>query len=278
MTTTRIRLCDSPVDLMRLQDALELISSRFTDAAARPLGVASVNLDHLYHFGNAGDGHGVPLDDDESAPVEWLHLIDGAPIAAAASRTTHDHWPRLAGSDLIDPILACAGRSGATVGFLGGFTDTHAMLVPRLAVRHPSLRLVGCWAPAPTELADDDACRVIAGEIAARGVDVLVVCLGKPRQEHWIEQYGPLTGAHVLLAFGAVVDFLSGRIRRAPRWVADHGFEWAWRLGLEPRRLASRYLVRGPVEYVALRRSVTTIPGDAAAMSARALRTAGAYV
>ncbi len=109
-------------------------------------------------------------------------------------------------------------------------------------------------------------------------MNVLVVCLGKPRQEHWIEQYGPLTGAQVLLAFGAVVDFLSGRIRRAPRWVADHGFEWAWRLGLEPRRLARRYLVRGPVEYLALRRTPTTLPGDAPAMSAPVLSTAGAYV
>jgi GT2 family glycosyltransferase len=64
----------------------------------------------------------------------------------------------------------------------------------------------------------------------------------------------------VLLAFGAVVDFLAGRIRRAPVWVSAHGLEWAWRLMLEPKRLARRYLVDGPGAYLTLRMNSGVAP------------------
>ncbi len=63
----------------------------------------------------------------------------------------------------------------------------------------------------------------------------------------------------MLLAFGAVVDFLAGRVRRAPKWMADHGLEWAWRLMLEPRRLSRRYLVEDPPELVRLMRRARTM-------------------
>lgn len=78
--------------------------------------------------------------------------------------------------------------------------------------------------------------------------------LGKPRQELWIARHGAATGARVLLAFGAVLDFQAGRVPRSPEWIARSGLEWAWRLGREPRRLAARYLVDGPPAYRELRR------------------------
>lgn len=259
-TVTRVRLGGVPVDLLARSDAIDTISSRFGEAAGRPLGVASINLDHIHHFGDAARA-GRALHDGDDAPVEWLNLVDGAPLAAAARRITHHDWPRLAGSDLIDPVLGRAELAHSTVGFVGGTATTHELLVRRLALTHPVLRLAGCWAPERSELEDDDACRALALDISVHEVDMLIVCLGKPRQEHWIEQYGPTTGSHVLLAFGAVIDFLAGRIGRAPRWVAEHGMEWAWRLALEPRRLAHRYLVDGPPAYLAVRRSRGAIAG-----------------
>lgn len=110
----------------------------------------------------------------------------------------------------------------------------------------------------------------LADEIRQAAPDVLVVGLGKPRQELWIAEYGHLTGAKVLLAFGAVVDFLAGHVRRAPLWASSHGLEWAWRLMLEPRRLARRYLVEGPEAYVKLRTASSrdTAAGGAVASSA----------
>ena len=247
------------VDLVDRDEALDIVRTRAQSDHLPPLALASLNLDHIHHFGPGGRWAGT-LDRDRGSlvtlpsTIDWLNLIDGAPIAKQAHRLTGHAWPRLAGSDLADPILDLAEHTGLTVGFLGGSAETHALLTERLARTRPDLQVVGCWAPSREELSDPERSGRLADEVAARGVDILVVGIGKPRQELWIADYGTRTRARVLLAFGAVVDFLAGRVRRSPRWVARAGLEWAWRLLLEPRRLARRYLGQGPAAYLQVRR------------------------
>lgn len=255
---SRIVLGGSVVDLLEMHDALKRISDHLTNRADAPLAVASVNLDHVHHFGT-----GAPLAatlehlprGGSSEEVDWLHLIDGAPLAAHARRVTGRAWPRLAGSDLIEPILESAGLLGVRVGFLGGTEDTHERLRSQFALLRPTLQVAGYWAPSREAVSDPARSAALAGEIKNADIDLLVVGLGKPRQELWIAEYGAQTGATVLLAFGAVVDFLARRVRRAPHWVTVHGLEWAWRLAIEPTRLASRYLVDGPAAYLLVRRT-----------------------
>ncbi|QEO15042.1 WecB/TagA/CpsF family glycosyltransferase [Agromyces intestinalis] len=252
----RVRLGGVPVDLHAHADAIERIRRCSLTSGERPLGVVSVNLDHLHYFGERRILSGAfGLREGVHGDIRWLYLIDGAPIAAQARRTTGHAWPRLAGSDLIGPILAHAEADGVTVGFVGGAPEVRDRLTEALRAQYPRLDFRGVWSPTRAELLDVDASAAIAAEIAAAGVDLLVVCLGKPRQELWIDRFGAATGAKVLLAFGAVVDFLAGRVSRAPEWISSHGLEWAWRLMLEPKRLSKRYLVYGPGAYRTLRRS-----------------------
>lgn len=258
-SATRLFMGGVEVDLRTAEQALATIGDRAGQAL--PLAVASINLDHLHYFGAGGRWQGSLQAPQVSAGVpagvQWLNLIDGAPLASRASALTGTRWPRLAGSDLIHPILDNCQEHGLRVGFLGGTAATQLELMQRLAQRRPDLVVARCWAPSRSALADPAANRALAAEIAGAEVDVLVVGLGKPRQELWIAEYGPDTGAGVLLAFGAVVDFLAGRIQRAPSWASSNGLEWAWRLSLEPRRLARRYLLQGPPAYVRLRRRST---------------------
>jgi exopolysaccharide biosynthesis WecB/TagA/CpsF family protein len=247
-----VTVASTPVDLIGQHEALDLLVSRAQDAAALPLAVVSINLDHIHHFGTGSRWLGT-LDRPDTS-VEWLNLIDGAPIVAAVRRQTGSSWPRLAGSDLIGPLLDRATTEGLSVGFFGGSPATHDLLRERMASERPDLTIAGYWAPSRDELSDPLRSAELAKSIEAAGVDILVVSLGKPRQELWISQHGAATGARVLLAFGAVVDFLAGRVDRAPAFVARVGMEWAWRLMLEPRRLAHRYLIDGPPAYRALRR------------------------
>jgi exopolysaccharide biosynthesis WecB/TagA/CpsF family protein len=72
------------------------------------------------------------------------------------------------------------------------------------------------------------------------------VSLGKPRQEIWCARYAAASGAKVCLAFGAAPDFIAGTVSRAPEVLRASGLEWLYRLWLEPRRLARRYLLQGP--------------------------------
>lgn len=262
---SRIRLADLPVDLASESAALSLITERAKGTAGRPLAVVSVNLDHVHHFGGTSPLKGAfGLREGATADLEWLHLIDGAPIATMAERSTGRPWPRLAGSDLLAPVLRSAEAEQLSVGFIGGSSATHDQLRINLAREYPRLRLAGTWAPSRSELLDADRSLEIAREIRAASVDILAVCLGKPRQELWIDRFGAVSGASVLLAFGAAVDFLAGRVSRAPEWAISRGLEWAWRLLLEPKRLARRYLVQAPPAYARLRTTPARVDTDGA--------------
>ncbi|MDT9592543.1 WecB/TagA/CpsF family glycosyltransferase [Nocardioides zeae] len=263
----RITLCGCAVDLMELGPAVAAIASFDRTDPAPPLAVASVNLDHLTHFGGGSRWHGVLEESQARGRMRWLSLVDGAPIATRAEQVTGRHWPRLAGSDLTAPVLDALQAAGASVGFLGGSEATHERLRATLARTRPALRVAGTWAPTREVVSDPVASRALAAEIRASGTDVLLVGLGKPRQELWIAEHGHLTGARRLLAFGAVVDFLAGDVPRAPAWMAEHGLEWSYRLAKEPRRLARRYVVDGPLAYARLHRTAgsATDPAQAGA-------------
>ncbi|MFL4473469.1 WecB/TagA/CpsF family glycosyltransferase [Paeniglutamicibacter sp. MACA_103] len=281
----RVDLAGIVIDLLQQQDAVaRIIDHSATGGSSgqdrlRPLSVVSANLDHIVQFGDGGRWHGVLGDslrptlplrsmhadasvEARSDTMEWLTLLDGAPLVAQSNRLTGGSWPRLAGSDLIGPILDGAERAGLSVGFLGGSVAIQDELSRTLAEHRPQLNVSGFWSPARSELEDHEASVALADAIHRTDTDILVVGLGKPRQELWMASYGTLTGARTLLAFGAVVDFLAGAVKRAPTWISDKGLEWAWRLGAEPRRMARRYLVNDPPGLLKIRRNSSVLEDD----------------
>jgi N-acetylglucosaminyldiphosphoundecaprenol N-acetyl-beta-D-mannosaminyltransferase len=86
--------------------------------------------------------------------------------------------------------------------------------------------------------------------------DLLFVALGSPKQETWIGQVAEQLRPTVAIGVGAGFDFIAGRAKRAPQWVARAGFEWLYRLAHEPRRLWRRYLVNDPKFAAVLLREV----------------------
>lgn len=214
--------------------------------------IGSINLDHLHHF---GEGRIELENEPKESGVDWIMLADGAPIARHASRVSRLEWPRLTGADLLPDILAMAQDEGLTVGFLGGTPESQEALRPVIAERYPTLPQTRFWAPEREVVDSAEGSRQLAAEIAAAGVDILNVALGKPRQELWIQRYGDETGARLLLAFGASADFLAGTVSRAPEWVQRNGLEWAYRLGQEPKRLARRYLIQAPPAWLKWRKA-----------------------
>jgi len=271
-----VQLGGVPVRLLGYETAVQEIMRRAVVPGIRPLGVCSANLDHIRHFGSGSPRQGTL---EQAASVEWMTLLDGAPLVAQTRRLTGASWPRLAGSDLIGPVLREAERLGVSVGFLGGSKQVQELLRRRLSRERPELRVAGYWAPDRSTITDGKSSLELAANIAESAPDILVIGLGKPRQELWANEYGHLTGAKVLLAFGAVVDFLAGRIQRAPSWMSEKGLEWAWRLLKEPRRLGRRYLLEGPGAYVRLRSNSSQLaaqPGKAGTLVSRSVRTSAA--
>lgn len=242
--------------MVDLDIALSLMTKSLS--ASDPIVVMSANLDHIHHFAHDKAWDSLTpaqwIGTRSGGGLRWLTLLDGMPLVRTAKKLTSRRWPRLSGSDIIGPILESAAAAGARIGILGGTEAVHRELRVRVQTHIPSVRIAGTWAPSRSQIADVTASEKIAAEVKAARVDVLIVCLGKPRQEEWIARFGLATGARALLAFGAVVDFMAGERRRAPRYLADAGAEWAWRLFLEPRRLSRRYLIQGPPAWLLLKR------------------------
>jgi exopolysaccharide biosynthesis WecB/TagA/CpsF family protein len=174
-------------------------------------------------------------------------LLDGMPLVWTTNRRTGQRWEQLAGSDLLPELLDLAARRGDRVGFVGGDDDLRGELPAALEARWPSLAVAGHWTPSRAVVEAPSASADLAATIAEARVDLLVVGLGKPRQERWIAAHAPATGCRVACAFGASADFVAGRVQRAPEALSKVGGEWLYRLYKEPRRLARRYLAEGPV-------------------------------
>jgi exopolysaccharide biosynthesis WecB/TagA/CpsF family protein len=80
------------------------------------------------------------------------------------------------------------------------------------------------------------------------------IAVGAPQQEMLAQLLKRRRLARGLaLCIGASINFITGRERRAPLWMQRLGLEWMYRLALDPRRLARRYLVRGPRVFSVLR-------------------------
>lgn len=261
VTWPRLAIGNVAVDLLSRERAMELIDSSLAAVPnAVPLAVVSANLDHIHHFADdcAWSGR-TAVAPTQTEKLRWLTLLDGVPLVRAANRLSRRTWPKLSGSDLLSPMLELATRRHIRVGFLGGTGATQRELRAILDSQYTQLVVAGYWAPERVVLTDAASSQSIALEIARSQVDMLIVSLSKPFQENWIATYGPATGARLILAFGAAVDFLTGRVRRAPALISSLGAEWFWRLASQPRRLGRRYLIEGPPAMLRLQRSAALL-------------------
>lgn len=93
---------------------------------------------------------------------------------------------------------------------------------------------------------DHEKSLAVVGEIEAQNLDVLIVCMGTPRQERWVAQYIRPGHARLVMTGGALFDFVSGMVPRASPTLRRLRLEWAFRFWNEPRRLAGRYLIGIP--------------------------------
>lgn len=166
---------------------------------------------------------------------------DGAPVAWAMRRLGHAAQKRINGPDLMLKYLEHAERLGQVVFLFGSTEATLAQLRARLEKHFPRLRIAGICSPPfrPLSRQEDEN---IVGMINDSGAHVVFVGLGCPKQEKWMAEHRGRINA-VMIGVGAAFDYHSGAVKRAPLWWQQHGLEWLYRLGSDPRRLFRRYMV-----------------------------------
>ncbi len=167
-----------------------------------------------------------------------LVLNDGMGLRMAARMQGKRFPENLNGSDFTIRVLRLAAERNWAVYLYGGYPGVAETARDRLVGEISGLNVVGV-----RDGYNDDAAEDVIADIRRSGADLLIVALGQPRQELWLDENLALTGCHLGLGVGAFLDFVSGRVTRAPRWMNRLGVEWVFRLAQEPRRLWSRYLV-----------------------------------
>lgn len=193
-------------------------------------------------------------------------MPDGIGVELAAKMTGQKLTANLNGTDLVPALLLRAARMGKSVYLFGGTPGTADAAANRLIATVPNLRIAGTCDGFDGAT---DAEGVIA-DINASEADIVLVALGVPRQEIWLDTYAHRLNAPLTLAVGALFDFLAGTVVRAPKLVRKARMEWAWRLAQEPRRLAKRYLA-GNVSFLAHATKMTLTQGAGAAIQRRFL-------
>lgn len=174
-----------------------------------------------------------------------LLLTDGAPLAGLSRALGAPTPPRHTGADLLPAVTDHARTSHKVVAITGGRAEVTTTAAQSLRERFPGAEVVAVPFP---DAGDDDpqAQRRVIDELWRLRPNYVFVCLGFPKQENWVIAHQADLPPAVYVGAGAAVDFAAGTVKRAPEFVRRWGFEWLWRLGSEPRRLAYRYLVRGP--------------------------------
>jgi N-acetylglucosaminyldiphosphoundecaprenol N-acetyl-beta-D-mannosaminyltransferase len=174
-----------------------------------------------------------------------LVVPDGMPLVWLLRLAGHRQADRVYGPDLMLALLARSQAGGYRHYLYGSTTATLQRLEAVLAQRCPGAVIVGRHAPPfrPAGAAEEDA--VIAA-INGSGADILWVGLSTPKQELWMANHRARLTVPVVIGVGAAFDFHSGGLRQAPRLLQRAGLEWAFRLAMEPRRLAGRYLRNNP--------------------------------
>jgi N-acetylglucosaminyldiphosphoundecaprenol N-acetyl-beta-D-mannosaminyltransferase len=147
------------------------------------------------------------------------------------------------GTDMFPLLAEAMAREGRSIYLLGGRPGIADGVRRWLSTHAPSLDVRGASHGYRTE----DEWREIVSDIREARPDLLMVAMGAPFQDIWIQRHLATLGAPVVMSVGGLFDFYSGRIPRAPRAVRAAGLEWAFRLAQEPGRLWRRYLLGNAV-------------------------------
>ncbi len=174
---------------------------------------------------------------------DFLILPDGIGVDLAAKLLYGAPFPdNLNGTDFV-PAFLQASTKPLTVGLLGA-TRLNAEAASRklaaIAVQHNFVVIHDGYFSAAEEAG-------IVDRIEELRPDVLLVAMGVPRQELWIARHIDARHCTLPIAVGALLDFLSGAVPRAPLWMRRLRLEWLFRLAVEPGRLWRRYMVGNPL-------------------------------
>lgn len=203
-------------------------------AMARPRTVMYVNA-HVFNLAasDAGLMHAL-----RSADMVYC---DGAGVQIGAQILGQTIPRRLTSLDWIDGFADACVRHDRSVFLLGGRPGVAERAAKHLTTAHPKLSIAGCHYGYFEKKGPASAS--VVRLINRTAPDFLIVGFGSPTQELWVHGNRSSLNVPTVWCIGAMMDFLSGTVSRAPAWMCERKLEWLHRLYIEPGRMWRRYLV-----------------------------------
>ncbi|AMS44124.1 UDP-N-acetyl-D-mannosaminuronic acid transferase [Aminobacter aminovorans] len=218
---------------LRRDEAISLLTEKIRDRSFTKVS-----------FLNAHNANIACSDKDFAAVLNgFLVLADGIGVDIAARWLYGAPFPdNLNGTDFVPDLLKASDKP-LTVALLGAKRANAERAAARLGQIAPHHKIVVVHDGFFTSQEEPG----IVAAIGSLRPDILLVAMGVPRQEMWIAQHMRPEHCTLPIAVGALLDFLSGSVPRAPAWVRRLRLEWLFRLLIEPGRLWRRYVVGNPL-------------------------------
>ena len=228
----RIKFLNTYVDNLTMDEVINNIDNLIK--MKKHSYVVTPNLDHI-----------VQLEKDvelrEAYKEADLILADGKPLIWISKLYNKPIKEKISGSDLFPKLCKMAAEKGYSMFFLGAAEGVADKASENLRAKYSGLKIVGTYSPPYGFEKNESILKQVVTTVCNAKPDILIVALGCPKQEIFMYHYCKDMNVPISLGLGASLDFEAGKIKRAPKWMSDFGFEWLYRMFQDPRRLFKRY-------------------------------------
>ncbi|KKR88260.1 MAG: Teichoic acid biosynthesis protein [Candidatus Wolfebacteria bacterium GW2011_GWB1_41_12] len=159
-----------------------------------------------------------------------LALPDGIGVVIAGKILGKPLKARITGVDFVYNFCNAIAKQPITVGFLGGGPNVAEKASKCLIKKYPGLKVGFAYEDWPPQ-------SVVSSQESVVSCDLLFVAFGSPKQEKWIAENLDMLPVKAAMGVGGAFDFISGKVRRAPKFVRGLGLEWLFRLAIQPWRI-----------------------------------------
>ena len=186
-----------------------------------------------------------------------INIPDGAGVVWAIKRIHDKQIKRITGADFVLKLVGLASEKTYTIGVIGGRSRLALDASKCLREIYPGVKIEVLGEPEVEiqnsefriqsdegeEINTDHYFRNLVKEIVSRKIDILFVALGFPKQEYFISRLSlvisrwPVGKPLVVMGVGGSLEYIGGRVPRAPEWLQRAGIEWLYRLFIEPWRI-----------------------------------------
>ena len=221
----RQRLLLQPLDVYGFEELEFLIKSAFIKS--RQLKIITLNPEMIVNAMN---------NSEFQSAINNANLIvpDGTGITWAFKMLNGKSIERIPGIELTEKTLTTADELGKSIVLFGSSPEILEQVVNKFRTEYTNLKVLK--AVDGFKGIDEDS--KIADELSELCPDLVLVALGSPRQEIWINKHSHLFPRSILIGVGGSLDVWSGKVKRAPKVMRDNGFEWFYRMVSQPNRTA----------------------------------------